>query len=170
MRLMIHANTHTLWQHTIQEAEDRCAVILERYLETYLISLLSRYTDQPAITRRLFASALLSAMEKSKAERDVALQRVGDECLLFSGLFPEVAKRKNVGLGYFVDIGRSAYGGMSDSASDIFNQLAVQFVVLMDVLQSVRADTTLLPLDAYDQWEALGSQRALRILRSYLKT
>jgi len=169
MSLLVNDNPHALWHETIKEAEKRCSVHLDQHLETYLVSLLTRYTDKPDMVKRLFATALLEALEKAEAERDVLLQRVGDECLIFSGFFPRAAGRRNVNITYFVDIGRSAYSNMSATTSTLFDHLAIQFVPLMDVLQSIKSDVDLLPLEAYEQWEMLGSKRALKILQGYSK-
>ena len=50
------------------------------------------------------------------------------------------------------------------TANDLFWVLALQFVTLMDVLQSISQTSQLLPLDAYEQWETLGSRRAFAYL------
>lgn len=169
MSLLVNESPNILWEVVVKEAENRCAVQLDNHLEIYLVSLLSRYTDKPEIAKRLFASAVLKAMEKSERERGVLLQQVGDECLIFSGLFPKAAKSKNVNIGYFVDIGRSAYAHISTTTGDLFGSLAVRFVQLMDVLQSIRPGPDLLPLEAYEQWEAVRSERAYRMLQGYFK-
>lgn len=170
MSLLVNENSNVLWKDAIKDAENRCSVRLDNTLEVYLVSLLARYADKPEMVKRLFANALLQAMEKSEYERDLLLQRVGDECLLYSGLFPKSSKSKNVSVSYFVDIGRSAYAMISTTTNDLFDNLAIQFVQLMDVLQSIKPDAELLPLEAYEQWESVRSQRALRILQSYRKT
>jgi hypothetical protein len=167
MSLFINENTRILWVDAVKEAENRCLIKLDDHLELYLVSLLARYTDKPEIAKQLLATALLKAMEKAECERGVLLQQVGDECLIFSGLFPRVANRKNVDISYFVDMGRSAYARISRSTGDVFGSLAVSFVQVMDVLQSMRPGPDLLPLEAYEQWTAVGSKRAFRILQGY---
>jgi hypothetical protein len=167
MSLLFNDSSKVLWEEVVKEAESRCAVKLDYTLEVYLVSLLARYTDKPEIAKRIFANALLMAMEKAECERGVLLQQVGDECLIFSGLFPRAAKSKNVNIGYFVDIGRSAYGQISTKTGDLFGSLAVRFVQLMDILQSIKPGPDLLPLEAFEQWEAVRSQRAFKILQSY---
>jgi len=167
MSLIVNNDSHILWHETLRVAEDRCSVTLDRELEAYLVALLTRYTDKPEWTKRVYATALMEAMDRKPAERSILLQQVGDQCLLFSGLFPEAADRKQVKIRYFVEIGRSAYANISRKASDLYGTLATRFVLLMDVLQSIRPETGMLPLAAYEQWESLGSQRALKILQSY---
>lgn len=159
-----------LWRDVVKEAEDRCSINLQEELETYLISLLIRYLDNPEMTQRIFAVAFMEALKRGAKERQVSLQNVGDECLLFAGLFPKAALPRQVTIKYFVDLGRTAYFSISNKNNDLYTALAFQFVVLMDVLQSIPNQTPLLPLEAYEQWQTLGSQRALEILKSYTQS
>ena len=156
-----------LWQDLIRYAEHRCSVRLKQDLESYLVSLLMRYTNKPELVNQLIATAFLNAMQKREEERHLSLQHVGDQCLLFAGLFPRVAEKRHVKVSYFVDLGRSAYAAISHTTNDLYGSLALQFVALMDVLQSIRPDTDLLPLEAYDQWHDVGSQWAYKVLQSY---
>lgn len=170
MSLLTHNTPEDLWQNVIKNAENQCSIILKKELETYLVSLLIRYTNQPDITKKLFATAYLEAVNLSESERNLSLQHVGDQCLLVAGLFPHIAERKLVKIRYFVDLGRSAYVEISRTANDLYWSLAYQFVILMDVLQSIRPEPNLLPLEAYEQWSELGSQRALKLLQEYTKS
>lgn len=166
MSLLIDTNTVSLWRNVVKTAEDSCSIKLHEELEAYLVMLLARYVDKPEVAKQIFAITFLEAANLKEKQRNHALQYVGDGCLLFAGLFPKAAERRHVKVSYFVDLGRAAYAGISDHANDLYHLLAVKFVVLMDVLQSIQ-NPDLLPLDAYQQWNDLGSQRALRILREY---
>lgn len=167
MNLLTNNNPVDLWQDVIKHAEGRCSIALREELETYLISLLIRYTNKPEVAKQIFATAYFEAFRLHQNERKTSLQHVGDQCLLFAGLYPHVAEKRHVKISYFVDMGRSAYAGVSGKAHDLYWTLAFQFVALMDVLQSIRQYPDLLPLEAYEQWEEVGSQRALQILREY---
>jgi hypothetical protein len=158
-----------LWQEVIKNAESRCAVTLKVELESYLISMLVRHTDKPHLSKQVFATAFLEALQLNEHQRHLSLQQVGDQCLLFAGLFPLAAEKRLVKISYFVNLGQSAYSAISQRTNDLFGSLAFQFVVLMDVLQSIRSTPDLLPLQAYEQWTEVGSQRALQILRKYTK-
>ncbi len=169
MNLLINDNPLLLWRDTIKDAEERCSVTLKQELETYLISLLDHYSNQPELTKQLFAQNFLRANQNSDAGRMHSLRVVGDQCLLYAGLFPDSAKRKLVRVSYFVNLGRSAYHMISCKTNDLFGNLAFDFVILMDVLQSIRTSDYLLPIDAYEQWQELGSKRALHFLRQYTR-
>jgi len=167
MQILRGDSPKTLWQAVVQEAETSCAIKLNDELEAYLITLLIRYVDQPELAHQLFAKRFLEASQAASYERSIMLKKIGDECLLYAGLFPKSAEAKAVKLNYFVDLGQSAYAGISLSAHDLYGALAYQFIRLMDVLQSIRSDHDLLPLEAYERWQEFGSERALRMLESY---
>ena len=167
MTLLTNPDPIMLWQEVVKDAEQRCAVHLKHELEAYLVSMLSRFTNQPDIANKLIAKEFLEAQLKKHPERYISLQIVGDQCLIYAGLYPRQAAKKLVKINYFVDLGRSAYASVSRGTNDLFGSLAMQFVILMDVLQCIRPDLGLLPLEAYEQWHLVGSKRALRALQTY---
>ena len=169
MNIMTRANSLVLWEEVVKEAEKDCAVKLEHELEAYLTSLLFHYTDKPAALSGVLATSFLKALQSTPHQRDYSLQQVGDQCLLLTGLFPRAANRRCVRIRYFVDLGQTAYSAISkaNGLNGLYRDLSVQFVLLMDILQSIRQFPDLLPLEAYEQWHELGSQRAYRLLQSY---
>ena len=167
MNILMKDTSIALWHDVVKNAEDNCSIVLKENLEAYLVALLVRYTTRPDIAKQILASAFLEALNMRENQRNASLQLVGDQCLIFAGFFPRLAEKRHVKLNYFVDLGKSAYGTISREADDLYWSLAVQFVGLMDILQSIRQTPDLLPLEAYEQWDAVGSQRALRILRQY---
>src|SRR3990167_6925576 len=136
MRCFMHVLTSTsslmLWQDVIKQAENRCSISLKQELEAYLVSLLVRYTNRPDIVRQIVATAFLNAIQEES--RQHSLQCIGDQCLLFTGLFPQITKRRQVKIKYYVDLGRSAYAAISSTTNDLYSSLAFEFVALMDVL------------------------------------
>lgn len=169
-QLMTSTNVVTLWHEVVKHAEDRCAVSLKEDLESYLVSLLIRYMDKPEMTNQILATAFLEAIHLKDRSRELSLQHVGDRCLLFAGLFPKIAEKRLVKVSYFVDLGRSAYANISKSEDDLYGSLALEFVVLMDVLQSIPEANHLLPLEAYELWDNLGSQRALNLIKAFTRS
>lgn len=167
MTLLTQPTSVVLWHEVVRNAEDRLAIALKDDLEAYLVSLLMRYTNQPDVHKKVLATAYLEALQKHTKERQFSLRMLGDECLLFAGLFPHSAEKRQVKVSYFVNLGRSAYCSISQTTDDLYGSLAAQFVVLMDVLQSIRPHGDLLPLQAYEQWEELGSRRALQALKEF---
>lgn len=169
MDLLTSSTTSVLWHDVIRHAEDCCSITLQDELEAYLVALLIRFTNKPEVAKQILATAFLEALQRHQFERQLSLQQVGDQCLLFAGLFPRAAEKKHVKISYFVSVGRSAYSSISKKTNDLYGSLAVHFVPLMDVLQSIRAYPDLLPLEAYEQWNLLGSKRAFKILEQTTK-
>lgn len=171
MTLLLHSTPVALWQDIIHDAERMCAAPLSEELESYLVFLLVRYTNKTHITDHIMATEILQGIKLSPGIKRLALQEVGDKCLIFTGLFPRIAEKRLVKISYFVNLGQAAYEGISKKHNDLYNLLSHQFVTLMDVLQSVRRYSEhypdLLPLQAYDLWNETGSQRALSVLKQY---
>lgn len=163
--------TPALWRDIIHEAELSCETLLQEELESYLVFLLVRYTNKPEVLKQIVASELLQSIKLPPNTRELALQTVGDKCLIFSGLFPSLAEKRMVKISYFVGIGQSAYDTISKQHNDLYHLLSKQFVSLMDVLQSIRQYSQkyqdLLPIQAYDLWNETGSKRALSVLKQH---
>ncbi|MDX1901201.1 MAG: hypothetical protein SFW66_04235 [Gammaproteobacteria bacterium] len=167
MAILTQSTGTALWLQVVHEAETTSAIALAPDLESYLVFLLMRYIKQPELLTRAVATAFLEGLHLTPHQRNAALQGVGDQCLLLSGLYPDIAKKRQVSIGYFVNLGRTAYHGISLHDKDLYALLGQHFVTLMDVLQSIRPDSGLLPLEAYELWSETGSQRAFALLRHY---
>lgn len=167
--LLTNVTTTALWHDVIQKAEASCAVDLKEEVESYLVFLLMRYTNKPELIKYIIAPDFLQGLKLPPKKREMVLQEVGDKCLLFAGLFPQMADSRLVKISYFVNLGQASYSTISKTNNDLYQSLASQFVSLMDILHSVRDanHADLLPLDAYDLWDETGSQRALQILKTY---
>lgn len=130
-----------------------------------------RYTNKPEVIKKILALEFLQGVDLTPAKRTLALQEVGDKCLLFAGLYPNIAAKRLVRISYFVNMGQAAYVRISKKSNDLYELLSTQFVSLMDVLQSIRLYSKkypdLLPIQAYELWNDTGSRRALSILRQY---
>lgn len=171
MRILMNTSTVGLWRDILHEAETTCDTTLGVNLENYLISLLVRYTDKPELAKCIMAPMLLEGLNAPPKARELALQGVGDSCLLFAGFFPGVAQARMVRISYFIHLGRGAYAAISQAANDLYSLLAQYFVSIMDILQSIRQYTkefpSLMPLEAYELWNDSGSKRALNVLKQY---
>jgi hypothetical protein len=138
MKILTQATPLALWYEAVQEAQVDCQITLKEDLESYLVYLLMRYTNQPNLAREAMSPRFLEGLTRPLLEKGVILQTVGDQCLLISGLFPALAEKKRVKLRYYIELGQIAYEVISRKNNDIFSLLSSQFVLLMDVLQSFR--------------------------------
>ncbi len=156
------------WHALVAEAQVVAERSLDEALESYLVFLLMRFVGRADLARRTMALEFLEAQHGHLTQVD-KLRDVGDQCLLFSGLFPQIAERRLVRVSYFVNIGRSAYDQLAlllDRERDaLYGRLADAFVVVMDVLQAMRGlagEPVLQPLAAAELWADTGSRGAYR--------
>ena len=165
----------TQWQDLVTEASQACNVLLSEDIESYLVFLLMRFTGSPQMAHKIMALEFLQSINSFGTQKSQALRDVGDQCLLYSGLFPGRAKRRRVRVSYYVNIGKSAYLSLSengrDSRNNLFAELANQFVPLMDILQSMREldnrHVVLDPIQAEEIWSDTGSNHALQTLKVF---
>jgi len=173
--LVLHNTATAQWHALVNEAEHRCNAKLGEELESYLVFLLMRNINAASIANRILALDYLNGLEIHGRLREAQLRDVGDNCLLYSGLFPGRAERRRVRISYYVELGMSAYSIVGESLAGmkakIFAQLAEHFVALMDVLQATRdishTQPSLQPLQAMELWNDTGSPYAYATLSQY---
>ncbi len=171
---MLRPTATALWQALVSEAEERSQCRLNEEQESYLVFLLIRFLKHASLGGQPVALDYLTSQTLSGQMRSERLRDVGDQCLLLSGLFPRRAERRRVKTSYFVQLGRSAYNQLSESAlngmGSLYQGLAEGFVDLMDVLHAIRrldhASPWLEPLEAMELWQDTGSRLARRSLQA----
>jgi len=158
------------WHALVAEVQAACQLKLDETIESYLVFLLMRFADRPDLGRKIMALEFLEAQHGGAQKAD-KLREVGDHCLLFSGLFPQLAESRLVRVSYFVRLGRSAYDQLASlrhrERDTLYGRLADAFVAIMDVLHSMRGlagDPVLQPLAAAELWADTGSRAAYRQL------
>ncbi len=166
-RILSSHSTHE-WHNLVNEAQQSAGIQLDEELESYLVFLLMRYTDKPEMAASVLALDYLEGANTLGQVRQDRMRDVGDQCLLYSGLFPERAERRRVRISYYVDLGRSAYHTAADATqqtlSQLFSSLASRFVHVMDTLQAMRGingeTPQLSPIMAFELWQDTGSKQA----------
>ena len=114
----------------------------------------------------------------SPEQRNNSLQRIGDVALFISGFFADSLANHSVDIDYYIHMGGSAYGSLSEEVRNSFRarafagtyrELAAKFQVLVDVLNEMRdrerRETDVDLLRTYSVWRKTGSQRAENLLR-----
>lgn len=160
------------WHDLVKDAESYNGVQLDEEMESYLVFLLMRYTQQSELGSKVMALEYLHGANTVGNLRQEKMRDVGDQCLLFSGLFPRRAERRRVSISYYVNLGRTAYHTVSEltqsAMANMFGQLSESFVELMDTLQAMRCvsqqGNDLDTLAAFELWQQTNSQRAHRVL------
>lgn len=160
------------WHKLVRQAEADYGCQLDESMQSYLVFTLMRFMKNQDLNTQALALEYLRTHglpDKMKLEQ---LRNVGDQCLLVSGFYPKCANRKLVRVSYYVNLGRSAYHHLSDCAqqgvAELYQQLEETFVILMDLLQTIRQYNTpaLQPLDAMELWSDTGSRFAYNQLTS----
>jgi hypothetical protein len=113
-------------------------------------------------------------------QRNITLQRIGDVALFISGFFADSLAQHAVDLDYYIHMGGSAYGSLSDEVrgtfrgrafAETYSELADKFQVLVDVLNEVRdrerRESHIDLLRTYSVWRKTGSKRAESLLRQH---
>ena len=172
----------------VVDARDNQHVNVSDETTHYLSSLLVSFSSSDTLFhedeegRRLKPLAIMyceAHQETSPALRYQGLRQLGDTALFIAGMFPGVLHRKPVGIDYYIAMGGSAYGSVSElverlnywgSSSDLFTELGGQFALLVDVLSEVAENSNLNNqsdiLELYEQWLQTGSKRLANKLRA----
>ncbi len=166
--LLLEPTIEAQWKHILEQAEHQSRCQLDEELESYLIFTLIRFTQNPQLAVQALAPEYLQQFRLKHHASRQQLRDIGDQCLLISGLFPQRAEKRLVRVSYYVDMGRSAYQHLStllkQAFARLYQHLSHNFVPLMDVLQNIRPDPALLPLQAFELWQDTGSAHARALL------
>lgn len=181
------ASIAEFFRETLSAALVNQQVRASEEVEYYLVNLLTGFArsetlfeptpEGPAL--RPLAMLYADAVNAPTLDaRNHALQRLGDVALFIAGLFAHSLSRKLVDVDYYIAMGGSAYGSLSDRLGaslrgrvrvTVFQELACRFTLYVDVLSEVgeranlRRDSDLMRL--YELWLRTGSGRAAQRLR-----
>ena len=164
--LILEETEAAQWVSLVRQAEQEYGCHLDETIESYLVFTLMRFMKDQDLATQAVALDYLRAHGLPKSLRLDQLRNIGDQCLLLSGLYPKRAERRLVRVSYYVNIGRSAYQhiseGMQQAAAELYRQLAEAFVMLMDLLQTIRefSSPILQPIQTLELWSDTGSLRA----------
>ena len=156
------------WHALVREAEQDYGCQLDETMQSYLVFTLMRFARNQQLNAHALAIDYLNSHHLPDSLRSEQLRNIGDQCLLVSGLFPQSAEKRLVGVTYYVDLGRSAYHHIStvtqQGIAELYQQLAESFVLLMDLLQTIRQYSTpaLQPIAAMELWQKTGSRAAFK--------
>ena len=156
------------WHTLVHEAERDYGCQLDEAMQSYLVFTLMRFAKNQQLNSHALAIDYLNTHCLPNSLRSEQLRNIGDQCLLVSGLYPQSAEKRQVGVTYYVDLGRSAYHHIStvtqQGIAELYQQLAESFVLLMDLLQTIRqySSPALQPIAAMELWQQTGSQAAYR--------
>ena len=186
-RVMPVRNLQDYFRTSIDEVIAGQGVDLDPHATHYVVNMMTLFArseefyedDGETYGLRPLALMLADAADApSQEHRNHTLQRIGDVALFISGFFIESLVNKAVDVDYYIHMGENAYGSLSEEVrgtfrgnafADVFKELALNFQILIDVLNEVRAsarpesDANL--LRTYEIWLKTGSRRAEGLLR-----
>lgn len=175
------------FRSSIEEVISRQKVNVDPHAAHYVVNLLTLFSRSDELYEdsgesyglRPLALMLADASDaRSSEQRSNILQRIGDVALFISGFFANSLATKAVDLDYYIRMGGSAYGSLSEEVrgtfrgnafAHVYRELAEKFQVLVDVLNEVSEGPDSSDVDVlrtYEVWLKTGSRRAEKLLRS----
>ncbi len=185
-RVVAVPSLRDFFRESINSAIDNQRVDVDPHTSHYVVNLLTLFArsekfydenDEHCGVRPLALMMAEAAAAESRDLRSTSLQRIGDVALFTAGFFADSLAYRPVDIDYYVSMGGSAYGSLSDEIKgttrgmalvDVFRELAGKFLSLVDVLNEVRDGARLSAdvdvLRTYEVWRKTGSRRAAAIL------
>ncbi|MCB1842901.1 MAG: hypothetical protein KDI09_08075 [Halioglobus sp.] len=181
------ADLRDFFRESVDDAIANQGVHVDAHTAHYVVNVLTLFSRSEDLYEECgevyglkpLAMMLLDATEARNAvERSAFLQRIGDVALFIAGFFADSLAHKLVDLDYYVHMGGTAYGSLSDeirgtargrALADVYEELARKFQLVVDVLNEVRdgaqhgSDLDL--LRTYEVWLKTGSRRAAALLQ-----
>lgn len=158
------------WRALLTKAQFVARVELHGLIEEYLVGVLFRSAIAPV---RPEAGEAATAAVRGEAPEDVdTLRTIGDNCLVYAGLYPEHAIEQDIALADFVRVGAAAYREFGILTADpMFTMLAdcyVEIIGVLHTLRDVEDDAVCLdPMNAFQLWQDTGSTHAWHTLRRF---
>lgn len=188
-RVVAVRNLRDYFRESIGAAIDNQGVDVDPHAAHYVVNLLTLFSRSEDLyedhgdTYGLKPLALMMADAADAAtqeQRSFILQRVGDVALFVAGFFADSLAHRIVDLDYYIGMGGTAYGSLSDeirgtargrALGAVYRELAHKFQIVVDVLNEVRDGARLASdlnlLRTYEIWRKTGSRRAATLLRQH---
>jgi hypothetical protein len=185
-RVLPVANLREFFRDSLQGALAKQHLAVEDQTEHYVVNLLTLFARSEALYERTpqgmrlrpLVAILCEALEApSVAERNRALQRLGDVSLFIAGFFAHSFAARLIDIDYHVAMGGRAYASLAHATSRgkgrvlgaVFAELAEKFQPMVDALNEVsetaytHSDRDILRL--YEIWLKTGSARCYALLK-----
>lgn len=187
-QVLTTGSVQSYFQDVLADAMDRQRMEARDETIVYLVNLLAEFTRTERLydwtpdgyTLRPLAMLYGDAVDASgTGQRNQALRRLGDIALFIAGIFSDSLARSPVDVDYYVAMGGTAYGCLSENLresrrdhahSAVFGDLADRFQDFVAVLSEVGdhavpdRDSDIVRL--YEQWTRTRSPRIERKLRA----
>lgn len=176
---------HTFFAEELRTVMEKHQLSAEGPSFSYLVDLLVRSIESEKFfvkrpDGRLDNNFLVEIYTESLAAdltvRKMALQRMGDICLVISGFFAESLHRKLIDIGYYFGMGGTAYKQlahlqMNSSMRSVYGELSDKFRPFSNVLNEMSERSGLQSnkdlLRLYERWLTTGSERLKTLLNEH---
>lgn len=174
MAAMVNESVKAQWRDLVNDAASSCEYKLDEEIESYLVFALIRFTQRADLADSAIALEYMQSLSDSGHKQLSQLREVGDKCLLFSGLFPQIYRKKTVDIGYYVNMGRASYNQLGQMLhkgfSRLYMRLSEYFIFLTDILHAMR-EMNGIPVmnenEKYQFWLKFDSKYARQSLDSF---
>lgn len=186
-RVVAVRNLRDYFRESIDAAIEHQGVTVDPHAAHYVVNLLTLFSRSESLYEdhgdsyglRPLALMMADAVDaRTASERSFSLQRIGDVALFIAGFFAESLAHRLVDLDYYIYMGGTAYGSLSEeirgtargkALAEVYRELARKFQVMVDVLNEVRdgarQSSDIDVLRTYEIWLKTGSKRAAELLR-----
>jgi hypothetical protein len=185
-RVLPVVNLREFFKDSLHGALEKQHLSVEDQTEHYVVNLLTLFARSEALydstpdgmRLKPLVAILGEAFEApSDAERNRALQRLGDVSLFIAGFFAHSFARRLVDIDYHIAMGGRAYATLAEANSRgrtrvlgaVFAELAEKFQPMVDALNELsetsysHSDRDVLRL--YEMWLKTGSARSYALLK-----
>lgn len=123
------------WHALIGKAEYLTHHLLPHGIEDYLVRLFLRFEQEDIQDSRKISDSSQFASSEEK------LRRLGDQCLLLCGFYPQASQEYGIALGEFISMGSEAYTKLSSVVVSedemIYEYLASNFTQISELISFI---------------------------------
>lgn len=183
--MLVVNNLNSEFYDIISEKERNVNIELSDYSKLYLMNLLKGLIEKndffykDIIGNDALAEAFMKALSEELLKKVQKIKAVGDLCLIYSGLFPDILNRKLVDIDYFIQLGKVSFLTLHriyvtmNSLSDLKNlyySIFLDFLKLVTVMLEISKSFKLIDqknlLKVYERWQKTKINVLYEILKS----
>lgn len=170
-------DVRSFFSDELKSVMERQQVSADKNSLEYLVDLLLRYMStevfyvrngEGKLEENVLAHLYTEFLNGTPEVKKNSLRRLGDVCLVVTGLFPDSLNRKLVDIDYYLGMGGNAYAQLSQLQASaegrgVFTELSVKFKPFSGVLgelgerSGLQTNTDV--LRTYEKWLLTGSER-----------
>lgn len=150
------SDSRGFFEEVVRDALRQKKIKTQLVVTNYLVDLLKHYVitenlfdwedDSGRKRRSTLAELFLKSSELSPAQRVETLKKLGDTSLYISGFFAQSLNRKVVDVGYYVDMGVSAYGTLAEvvperTFAQVYAEMGRKFTEFVEAFSFISTQT-----------------------------